>query len=99
MNGESDKSEENDPLSMESVLRAFTISFLLRSVFAGIFFVFSYDFVVSRCSTIEIKEIFEKSFLPVVLPMSLFAGVTVYGLHRSLFYPLVELYFASESGR
>jgi len=36
-----------------------------------------------------------KSIFFVDLPVALFAGVTVYGIHRSLFYGLLEWWFDS----
>jgi hypothetical protein len=75
---------------MESLLKSLSISFLLRSLFAGVFFVISYQ--VAECG---IKDLVPKDFsslFSVVLPVSLFAGFTIYALHRALLYPFVELF-------
>jgi hypothetical protein len=76
---------------MDSILKALSVSSLLRSVFAGVFFVISY--YVASHSLGKLAEIDARTILAVALPVALFAGVTAYGIHRSLLYPLVEFCF------
>jgi hypothetical protein len=78
---------------VDSILKSFEISFLLRSMFAGAFFVISY-YVASHTPQ-ELAKIDDAVVLSVALPVSVFAGVTAYGIHRSLFFPLIEYCFDS----
>jgi len=73
---------------MEQVLKAFTIGFLLRSLFAGVFFVIAYQ--VSANGTMSVVTFDSSALFGVVLPVSLFSGVTIYGLHRAVIYPIFE---------
>jgi hypothetical protein len=82
---------------MDSILKAFSIGFLLRSVFSGIFFVISY--YVAAHGRADFMMIEGKSIFSVALPVALFAGVTAYGIHRSLFYGLIEWWFDSNRGK
>jgi hypothetical protein len=82
---------------MDSILKTFTIGFLLRSVFSGIFFVISY--YVASHNPADFTNVDGKSILSVALPVALFGGVTAYGLHRSLVYPWIELWFDSGPGK
>jgi len=79
---------------MDSILKAFSIGFILRSVFSGIFFVVSY--YLASHGSLDFTSIGGKSSISVTLLVALFGGVTIYGLHRSLLYPLVEWFFNSE---
>jgi hypothetical protein len=63
---------------MEQMLKAFTIGFLLRSLFAGVFFVIAYQ--VSANGTMALVTFDSSVLFGVVLPVSLFSGVTIYGL-------------------
>jgi hypothetical protein len=75
---------------MDSLLKTFSIGHLLRSVFSGIFF------VISCCVAIDFRKCPDnegKSFLTLLLLTSLFAGVTGYGIHRSVIYPFIEWAF------
>lgn len=76
---------------MDAILKSFSISFLLRSFFAGIFFVLSYQ--VAEQGLKNALEINGKDIFSVGLPFALVAGVTVYGIHRSLIYPIIEWLF------
>ena len=73
---------------MEPLLRPFTLSFLLRSLFAGAFFVVSYT--VAAQGAAALVPAATTLLFSLALPLSLFAGVAVYGVHRALIYPLVE---------
>jgi hypothetical protein len=82
--------------TVESLLKAVPIGLLIRSIFAGGFFVIAFCLTKSPqpdWTTIEGKTLFETA-----LPISLFAGMLVYGIQRALFYPLVELVFESKLG-
>jgi hypothetical protein len=79
---------------MESLLKSFNLGFLLRSVFSGIFFVVSY--YVASNDHADFTQICDKTVLRIVLPVALFAGVTTYGIHRSLLYPLFEFGFDTQ---
>src|SRR5262249_4504271 len=74
-----------------------SIGFLLRSVFAGIFFVLSYYVACGYDLEPTIME--AKSFSSSGLLVALFAGVVVYGVHRSLVYPFIEGFFNSKVGK
>lgn len=82
---------------MDSILKAFSIGFLLRSVFSGIFFVIAY--YVASHDPHELVKIESTLQFSVALPVALFAGVTAYGIHRSLIYPIIECCFDSEPGK
>ena len=82
---------------MNSILKSFSIPFLLRSVFSGIFFVLSY--YVSSRNPLEFARIDGSTMLSVALPVALFAGVAAYGIHRSLLYPFAEWFFDSNRGK
>ena len=82
---------------MDSILKAFSIGFLLRSVFSGIFFVIAY--YVASDDPYDLAKIESTLLFSVALPVALFAGVTAYGIHRSLVYPNIEWWFDSESGK
>jgi hypothetical protein len=83
---------------MDSILKSFTVGFLLRNLFAGVFFVISYYLASHKPS--ELAEIDGKTVLTLVLPVALFVGVITYGIHRSLFYPFFECFlFDSKCGR
>lgn len=84
-------------MSMDSILRSFSISFLLRNLFAGVFFVVGY-----RCAARGLAPPFgtdAEIVFSVVAPVALVAGVTIYGLHRSLVYPLLEYWMSSAAGQ
>ncbi len=73
---------------MEAILKNFSIGFLLRSVFAGAFFLVSYYSAENGLENLPSANL-GGSITPVLL-LSLFVGVVAYGFHRSLFYPFVE---------
>jgi hypothetical protein len=72
---------------MDTILKSFSISFLLRSVVSGAFFSISY--LVAKHGPL-LSELEPTRLLSVGLPLALFAGVSVYGIHRSLIYPFIE---------
>jgi hypothetical protein len=77
---------------MGALLSSFPISFLLRSVFAGVSFVVSYYLVMGK----DLQQFVDAgNIFSGVLPVALFTGVTVYGLHRSLEFPFLEWAFNS----
>ena len=85
---------------MDSILKAFSIPFLLRSAFAGIFFVVSYYVASNGLEPgLEAAIIKAKSISSTALLVALFAGVVVYGVHRSVVYPLIECFFDSKVGK
>jgi hypothetical protein len=83
---------------MDSIVKAFSIGFLLRSVCAGIFFVVSY-YVAFYGLEATVMKIEAKSISSPALLVALFAGVVVYGVHRSLVYPFIEGFFDSKVGK
>ena len=72
---------------MEAFLKTFSLSFLLRSVCAGGFFVVAQFVAVNGYS---VESVTGNDILKVALPVSFFAGIITYALHRSLVYPLIE---------
>ena len=76
---------------MDKLLDSFPLGLLIRSVFSGAFFVLSFDFAAPEFLKFNSDYIFD-----VGLPFSLIAGVTVYGLHRSLVYPWIEWAFNAQ---
>ncbi len=85
---------------MGEILKAFSIGFLLRSVFAGIFFVVAYYVACNGLEHGLEATISEGKSIPSALLVALFAGVVVYGVHRSLFpYPFIEWFFNSKVGK
>ena len=82
---------------MDHILKTFSIGFLLRSVFSGIFFVISFH--AASHPSMELAKLDSAITLSIVLSVALFAGVTAYGIHRSLLYPCVEYCFDSDWGR
>lgn len=83
--------------TMEPLLKSFSIGFLLRSLFAGGFFVISYQIAANGTHTF--LRIDSSSLYALALPVSLFFGVTIYGLHRALLYPLIEYLFNTNVGK
>lgn len=84
---------------MESVFKSLTVGFLLRSLFAGIFFVCSYILVTSgigppNLTAPEKTDAIKALWL--VLPIAFFVGMTTYVTHRSSLYPLIEYWFDCE---
>jgi hypothetical protein len=85
---------------MGEIPKAFSIGFLLRSIFAGIFFVVSYNVACSGLEHGLEATISEGKAIPSALVVALFAGVIIYGVHRSLFpYPFIEWFFNSKFGK
>jgi hypothetical protein len=82
---------------MEPLLKSFSLGFLLRSVFGGVFFVIAYHVASQEPSVSKVFDF--KGLFPVGLLVALFAGVTVYGLHRSLIYPFIELVINSSDAK
>lgn len=73
---------------MEQILKGFSLSFLLRSAFSGAFFVLSFLFCVLGREKVG-EKLLSTSGLD-VLGFSVFAGVMVYSIHRSIIYPWLE---------
>lgn len=73
---------------MEQILKYFKIGLLLRSLFAGVFFLIAFE--ISTEGVVELLKIDPLSIFRVIFPVSLFSGVTIYGLHRSILYPPFE---------
>ncbi len=80
---------------MESFWKSFSISFLLRSAFSGYLLILSYALSLTSYDSIyliltndKIKIITDNTSLFLII--SLFAGVTINGLHRAAIYPIFE---------
>ena len=73
---------------METVLRSFSLGFLLRSVFAGAFFVLTYS-VATKNTSAEV-HVNAGNLFSFGMVFALIAGVTVYGIHRAVIYPWFE---------
>ncbi|HEX4265473.1 MAG TPA: hypothetical protein VH597_14150 [Verrucomicrobiae bacterium] len=69
---------------MDKFWESFSVGFLLRSLFAGTFFVISYSY--SRANPYFNSD----DILKVGMPFALLSGVIIYTLHRSLIYPWIE---------
>lgn len=74
----------NEKSTLESILKAFTVGFLLRSFFAGVFFVIS--FLFAKEGSYFASAAFSKEWLW----GALVSGVIAYSLHRSVIYPILE---------
>jgi hypothetical protein len=74
---------------MEDAIKSFELGFLLRSLFAGVFFPISYWFCAHPPPWDQISLTGEDVF-SIGLPTALVVGVMVYALHRSLVYPVLE---------
>ncbi len=82
---------------MPELLKNVSFGQLLRSVFAGVFFVISYGIATGGSDQLQIIGKIDSGM---ILLASLFAGVTAYGIHRSLVYPLLEwIAFDSDLGK
>lgn len=73
---------------MDSILKAFSFQFLLRSIFAGAFFPISFKVANSGPSALLTLDV--STLLTAGLPIALLAGVNLYGVHRSVIYPCIE---------
>lgn len=71
-----------------------SLGVLMRSVFAGCFFVIS--FTVNHQGYAQLVPNDSKALLSQVVPISLFVGLLVYGIHRSIVYPIMEACFDDE---
>jgi hypothetical protein len=84
---------------MDTVLKSLTAGFLLRSLFAGLFFVFSYTVVTTGFKPPDLSKLVDVDGLKtlwLLLPMAFFFGMTIYVIHRSCLYPLIEAWFDSD---
>jgi hypothetical protein len=81
---------------MDTLLQTFQFGFLLRSLFAGVFFVLSYCMAAGKTNPLAILGADGGNVLAVGLALALIAGVIIYVLHRSLIYPFVEWFLESE---
>lgn len=73
---------------METVLKSFSLGFLLRGIFAGTFFVLTYS-VALKNTPAEI-QVNSGNLFSFGMVFALVAGVAVYGIHRSVIYPWFE---------
>ena len=75
---------------MESFWKTFSISFLLRSMFSGSFFLIAYHYTsfAETNNTPFTLLTFKESF-GVAITISLFAGVIIYAFHRAIPYALI----------
>ncbi len=72
---------------MESIWKSFSLGFLLRSIFAGVFFFISFSLTEKNNLLFNSDDV--QGSMVIILTVSLFAGVIVYGLHRALLYALL----------
>ena len=77
---------------MDTIVKSFSPSFLLRSTFSGFFFVISMLVATGKCN----PDATQLSAVPVAVSIAVLAGVTTYTLHRSLFYPAIEWLFDTD---
>jgi hypothetical protein len=73
---------------MESILKSFPLGMFFRGVFPGGFFVISY--VVAVDGWESLADINSDHVLSTWLWVAAFAGIAVYTVHRSAFYPFIE---------
>ena len=73
---------------MDSIIKTFPLSFLLRSGFAGTFFVLS--FWVANQDIFQCLNLQHSTLIAGGMLIALLSGVTLYCLHRSLLYPFFE---------
>ena len=73
---------------MEALLKSLQIGFILRSLFAGVYFVVAYAFAESGVHAAN--AILAPTIYSLGLPTAILVGVTVYTWHRSVLYPMVE---------
>jgi hypothetical protein len=76
---------------MDSIFKTFNLGFLIRSVFAGGYFILSYYVVTNgepRLSKVDGWKLMTTAF-----PIALFVGVSAYAIHRSLIFPVLEFFF------
>ncbi|MFH1066765.1 MAG: hypothetical protein V1746_02540 [bacterium] len=89
---------------MDEIVKSFSLSFYLRSVFSGVFFIISFCVAAgTQITGITEKEVLllqatgEKGIFHfgtgLLLALTLTAGVIVYALHRSLAYPWFEHHY------
>ncbi|HEV7923766.1 MAG TPA: hypothetical protein VGR14_00310 [Verrucomicrobiae bacterium] len=81
---------------VESMLKGVPIGLLIRSIFSGGFFVFSF-YLSIECKPDWVK-LDGKTIYEIALPLSLFSGLIVYGIQRAWVYPIVEWFFESSWG-
>ena len=79
---------------METILKSFSLGFLLRSVFAGAFFVLTYS--VATKGTSAAIYVNSGNIFSLGMVFALVAGVTVYGIHRSVIFPLFEWFLVAK---
>jgi hypothetical protein len=71
----------------DSLLQSLSLGFLLRSIFAGVFFVASFYTATDYPSQFaKMKELGATDMLGIAL----FSGVIIYCIHRAVVYPLIE---------
>jgi hypothetical protein len=75
---------------MEESLKLFELGFLLRSLFAGIWFPIAYYVFSHRPPPYYDLEFEREQIISIGFPVALLAGVIAYSLHRSLIYPVIE---------
>ncbi len=73
---------------MDTVLKSFGISYILRNTFAGFFFVLSFG------TTFNISHQQIQDAPALILTLAVLSGATVYACHRSIFYPVIEWFFS-----
>lgn len=73
---------------MEQLLGSFSLGLLLRSLFAGVFFVAAYT--AATGGWCELCTITSSEALGRTMAFSLFVGVVAYTFHRSVVYPPIE---------
>jgi hypothetical protein len=82
---------------METIVKSLSLGFLLRSVFAGTFFVLTY--CMDTNGTSSGVDVSSDNIFSVGLVFALVAGVTVYGIHRSVIFPWIEWHLSTDWSR
>ncbi len=80
---------------MDALLKTLQLGFILRSLFAGCFFVVSYQFTCDGPSALALN--LSGDAVTSRLAIAAFVGVTVYVLHRAMVYPIIEQVFNLEA--
>jgi hypothetical protein len=82
---------------METFLKSVSLGFLLRNVLAGAFFVITYSIATKgTCAAISVNS---GNIFSFGLGFALLAGITIYGIHRSVIFPWIEWFLNSTCTR
>ena len=81
---------------MDALLKTLQLGFILRSLFAGVFFIVGYQFADGGPSALALNFSGDAG-LTSKLATAAFAGITLYVLHRAAIYPIIEYVFSLEA--